>query len=240
MPIDFPFSPTTGQVYTYEGKSWVYNGTGWDSPRALSEIGAVQTFANSAARTAAIPTPTEGIVSYLNDVDRLDVYSGSAHVPAAGLTFIKEQIVGTNVPAVTITEAFNSTYDDYLIFISGGSGGGNLSLQLGSTTTGYYAGGYINFYGGTFNGEAQSNGGAFTRVGRASSVGSVGTIQVCQPFAARRTFVSYTGAVLETGGFAWSGSGFLNDNNSYSSFTLTPNVGTLTGLSIKIYGYRKP
>jgi hypothetical protein len=85
MPIDFPSSPTTGQVYTYEGKSWVYNGTGWDSPRALSEIGAVQTFANAAARTAAIPTPTEGIVSYLNDVDRLDVHNGTAFVPAVSV-----------------------------------------------------------------------------------------------------------------------------------------------------------
>jgi hypothetical protein len=80
MPIDFPASPTTGDVYTYQGKSWVYNGTGWDSPRALSEIGAVQTFANAAARTAAIPTPTEGIVSYLNDVDSLSVYNGTEWV----------------------------------------------------------------------------------------------------------------------------------------------------------------
>jgi hypothetical protein len=84
MPIDFPSSPTTGQVYTYQGKSWVYNGTGWDSPRALSEIGAVQTFANAAARTAAIPTPTEGIVTYLNDVDRLDIHNGTAFAPAIG------------------------------------------------------------------------------------------------------------------------------------------------------------
>jgi hypothetical protein len=30
MPIDFPTGPTTGQVYTYEGKSWIYNGTAWD------------------------------------------------------------------------------------------------------------------------------------------------------------------------------------------------------------------
>jgi microcystin-dependent protein len=30
MPIDFPTSPTTGQVYTYLGKSWIWNGTGWD------------------------------------------------------------------------------------------------------------------------------------------------------------------------------------------------------------------
>jgi hypothetical protein len=82
MPIDFPSSPTTGQVYTYLGKSWVYNGTGWDVPRALSEIGAVQTFANATARTAAIPSPTEGIVTYLNDTDRLDVHNGTAFVPA--------------------------------------------------------------------------------------------------------------------------------------------------------------
>ena len=32
MPIDFPTGPTTGQVYTYQGRSWVYNGTAWDAP----------------------------------------------------------------------------------------------------------------------------------------------------------------------------------------------------------------
>jgi hypothetical protein len=30
MPIDFPSGPTTGQVYTYEGRSWVWNGSAWD------------------------------------------------------------------------------------------------------------------------------------------------------------------------------------------------------------------
>jgi hypothetical protein len=82
MPIDFPNSPTVGQVYTYQGKSWIWNGSGWDVPRALNEIGAVRSFANAADRTAAIPTPTEGIVSYLNDVDRLDIHNGTAHIPA--------------------------------------------------------------------------------------------------------------------------------------------------------------
>ncbi len=27
--MNFPSSPTTGQIYTYEGKSWRYNGVGW-------------------------------------------------------------------------------------------------------------------------------------------------------------------------------------------------------------------
>jgi hypothetical protein len=104
MPIDFPSSPTTGQVYTYQGKSWVYNGTGWDSPRALSEIGAVQTFENAAARTAAIPTPTEGIVSYLNDVDLLSIYESGAWrnsvSPRGGVL----QVVSTNK-----TDTFTTT-----------------------------------------------------------------------------------------------------------------------------------
>lgn len=30
MAIDFPTNPTANQVYTYNGKSWVWNGTAWD------------------------------------------------------------------------------------------------------------------------------------------------------------------------------------------------------------------
>jgi hypothetical protein len=82
MPIDFPNSPTVGQVYTYQGKSWIWNGSAWDVPRALNEIGAVRTFANAADRTAAIPSPTEGILTYLNDIDTLEVHDGTAFVPA--------------------------------------------------------------------------------------------------------------------------------------------------------------
>jgi len=81
MPIDFPSSPTTGQSYTYQGRSWIYNGSAWDAPRALSEIGAVMVFADAAARSAAITAPTEGMVSYLNDSDRLEVYGGVSWGP---------------------------------------------------------------------------------------------------------------------------------------------------------------
>jgi hypothetical protein len=75
MPIDFPSGPTTGQVYTYLGKSWVYNGTAWDAPKALSEIGAVSVFANAAARATAIPSPTNGIITYLNDSKLVEIFN---------------------------------------------------------------------------------------------------------------------------------------------------------------------
>jgi hypothetical protein len=99
MPIDFPSGPTTGQVYTYEGRSWVWNGSAWDAPNSLNEIGAVSVFANSTARSSAIPTPTEGIVTYLNDVDSLQVYSGSSwqrpDVPEF-LQVVNSGLVGTD------------------------------------------------------------------------------------------------------------------------------------------------
>jgi len=52
MPIDFPSGPTIGQVYSYQGKSWVYNGSAWDSltPTFLSPPpGVISQFAGSAA-----------------------------------------------------------------------------------------------------------------------------------------------------------------------------------------------
>lgn len=30
MPIDFPSGPTEGQLYSYQGKYWIYNGSAWD------------------------------------------------------------------------------------------------------------------------------------------------------------------------------------------------------------------
>jgi hypothetical protein len=42
----------------------------------------VRSYANASARAAAIPSPTEGMVTYLNDVDRLDIHNGTAFVPA--------------------------------------------------------------------------------------------------------------------------------------------------------------
>jgi hypothetical protein len=29
MPLDFPSSPTTGQSYTLNGRTWEWNGSGW-------------------------------------------------------------------------------------------------------------------------------------------------------------------------------------------------------------------
>jgi hypothetical protein len=110
MPIDFPTSPTNGQIYTYEGRSWIYNGTAWDAPRALNEVGAVRTFADAAGRTAAIPSPSEGTVSYLNDSNILSIYNGSVWKNSVRATGGVLQVVST-----TKTDTFtmsSNTFSD--------------------------------------------------------------------------------------------------------------------------------
>jgi hypothetical protein len=79
----FPTSPIVGQVFTSGGRSWVWNGSTWDSPARDNPTiqGLVQVFANSAARTTAIPSPTEGMTTYQLDTNFIDTYSGTAWVP---------------------------------------------------------------------------------------------------------------------------------------------------------------
>lgn len=70
----------------------------------------VMTFANSTARTAALPTPTEGMVTWLDDSNRLDVWNGSswvlvndntASVPLSTVTATGDLIVGNGNASVT-------------------------------------------------------------------------------------------------------------------------------------------
>jgi len=45
---------------------------------------AVMVFADAAARTAAIGTPTEGMVTYLQDVNALEVFNGATFEGVGG------------------------------------------------------------------------------------------------------------------------------------------------------------
>jgi hypothetical protein len=59
---------------------------------------AVMVFDDSAARGSAIPTPSEGMVTYLKDTDTVEVYDGSAFGTVGGLVEVKSAIfTGTQV-----------------------------------------------------------------------------------------------------------------------------------------------
>ena len=67
-------------------------------------------FANSAARSAALPTPTEGMITYLEDTNLVEVYNGSAWadindntaaIPKSTVTAAEDLIVADGASSVT-------------------------------------------------------------------------------------------------------------------------------------------
>ena len=157
---------------------------------------------------------------------------------AGGLTLISSTTIGTTVSSVTVSNAFSATYENYKIIISGGVGSSsdtNILLTLGSTTTNYYEA----LVGYTFAGSASStntnSGASFTRAASVFSTSLLfANIDILNPNLAKRTIINYY-QILTTLGRA--GIGVLDNATQYTDFTFTPLAGTLTGGTIRVYGY---
>jgi len=226
---------TAGQVLTAAQQNQINTG--------------IPVFADSSARDAAFggtgeKTLAEGQFAYLEDSDTTQYYDGSTWNPvgvAPGLVLISSTTIGTTVSSVTVSNAFSSTYDNYKIVISGGvasASAPNLSLSLGATTTGYYYGLAGTNYGGTANTIGGSNQAAFNFYG----VGSTNTLHmncdIMQPNLAKNTIATAYVGILATGGAGNFLGGFLNNSTQYTAFTVTPSTGTITGGTIRVYGYQ--
>jgi len=206
----------------------------------------VLVFATAAARDSAIASPQAGQTVYLKDSNTIVSYSGSAWVTksagaGSGLTFITAQTIGSGVSSVTISSAFSSTYDNYLVTISGGtaSTSGGLRLQLGSTTSGYYSFlVYGSYSGNTVGGFGQSNAAYSGDFGYASANGITGVATILAPNLAARTSWNVAFGSEDTTYYAGWNNGFVNNTTQYTAFTLTASSGTLTGGTIRVYGYQ--
>lgn len=200
----------------------------------------VMNFADSGARGSAIPTPTEGMVTYLADTNAIEVYDGSAFVGVGGLTLVKKQTIGSAVASVTVTDAFSATYDNYKIMVSGGGGSGSnfVSLTLGVANTNYYSGLSSTIFSTASNFNATTNNGSsFQQVGWMQGADFISLdVNVINPFLAKQTL--FNGG-LTSNGVAGSVGGFQQSTTSFTAFTLTPLVGlTMTGGTIYVYGYQ--
>ena len=159
---------------------------------------------------------------------------------AVGLWLIKTQTVGSAVSSVTVTSAFSSTYDAYVIKYTGGntsSSGYWYTFQFSAAhTTGYY--GYASSinYLGTTTVQGTDNLGRLL-VGRTNPAqGSVSLlIHVDNPQGAMRKPIygnSNTGP-----GWILHG-GEYNTTSTFSDFVIGVSGGTMTGGTIRVYGYR--
>lgn len=144
---------------------------------------AVQVFDDASARTTALPSPTEGMVTYLKDTNSIDKYLGSAWVPASNGFTASETITATNAswPVPTLASPIVK------VTVIGGGGGGGGAAASGSTsgatggTTTFNAGGAgtvtaVGGAGGLRNINVTTSGTAGTE-GKSSGNGGMGAIR---------------------------------------------------------------
>jgi hypothetical protein len=208
----------------------------------------VPVFATTVTRDAAFGGTSEKVLAegqlcYLSSTNVVQYYDGAAWQPigASGLTLISATTIGSAVSSVTVSGAFSATYDYYKITISGGTGSVNdeqLGLKLGSTATGYYnafvGASYAPDATGTYSGNSTNTGTQFNAVGRIMTDGLNLNMELNGPFLAKRTLVSGTMTSVNVGRIY---SGYLDGTTSYTAFTITPASGTITGGTIRVYGY---
>jgi hypothetical protein len=161
-----------------------------------------------------------------------------------GLWLVKSETIGSAVSSVTVSDAFSTDYDAYKIVVTDGVSSANtrLGITLGATATGYYWGLTTSRYDNLGNASiGGGNAALWDYVGMASTTGLSATIEILNPFLAKRTTYTSLWTDSQTGGGNSAGpsSGMLNNTTSYTSFVLAPSTGTLTGGSINVYGYRK-
>jgi len=157
-----------------------------------------------------------------------------------GLRLIKTQTVGTAVSSVAVTGAFSSTYDNYLITLNGGTGSASaaIRLQLGASTTGYYGSlTFANATVGTASAAGTNNDTAVPFVG-GMIAGNMAHVlcHVLGPNLAAYTKV--VNAAYQNGDNYGTSQHEHRVATAYTDFTLIPSTGTLTGGTIRVYGYQ--
>jgi hypothetical protein len=208
----------------------------------------IPVFATTVTRDAAFggtgeKTLAEGQFAYIEATNTTQYYDGAAWQSVGvspGLVLVKTQTIGTTVASVTVTDAFSSTYDNYLIVVSGGVGSttSQMALTLGATATGYYRfGTYGTYSSATVQGIQNSNGTNWGDAVGMSTNSLSGTIELIAPNLAKRTSYSSSMQQVATAGYSLRSAGFLDDATQYTAFTLTCGTGTVTGGTIKVYGY---
>jgi len=162
---------------------------------------------------------------------------------AVGLWLVKTQTVGTGVASVTVTDAFSSTYDNYRIIWTGGTVSvlALVEVYMGATPggTAYQSARVSATTGGVANNVGTANGDRWTFGGVGSTTFAIVEFDLYGPQAARRT--GFHAQYYEFGTSVAFGTttGILDNTTQYTSFTLDGNGGaTLTGGTIRVYGYR--
>jgi hypothetical protein len=180
----------------------------------------------------AIKTFTTGEVLTASDTN--------TYLANSGLVYVTSATIGSAVSSVTVSNCFSSTYNNYKILVSGvaaASASDNLIMTLNGGTTEYYGNLIYGLYSGAASLYAPVNNAAnWPYMGYSTfTSGIMTTIEVINPNLAEYTAMQ---SVYVNAGGAGTFTGFRNTTTQHTGFTLAPTVGTITGGTITVYGYR--
>lgn len=175
------------------------------------------------------------------------VFTNGTALPASdlnaiGLWLVKSQTVGAGVSSVTVTGAFSADYDNYLVVIDNvvcSAPDTTLWFRPGNdvATATYYSAGWFVLYTGAGPGYFGNSGTTSgIGVGITSTTNMSFAINVFDPYLAKWTRA--VGGMSGGDSYTAQYGGVQKNTSQYSAFTIYPLGGTLTGGTIRVYGYR--
>ena len=198
----------------------------------------VMVFSNSTARAAALTAPTEGMLTWLEDVNRYEYRNGSgAWVTLAspsGLTRLATQSF-TSSSAVNIDNVFSATYNAYKVILSSTASGSinvGVRFRTGGTAAAtnynqqYMQGGGTGVSAGRDSGAVRLNIGGFGTTGGFQDY-TIHGVALAQPTWGVATYAS-PGVSVGVAGF------YHSTATSYDGLGLIFDAAT-TG-EVRIYG----
>ena len=205
-------------------------------------------FATSAARATAIPSPTDGQYTYLQDSNSTEFWNGTAWLNAgipAGLTHINTTTFSA-VSSVSINNIFTSAYENYRVI-------GNLvgtvdytaTMRVRASGTDNTANNYS--FGVIFANTTGGTGNASSGVSLVSSwtqnYGGVSRSHFSTDFYSPALtsptgyFTTSNNNSTGTVGFPGFFGGSTSVTTQYDGFSIISSAGTITG-TLRVYGYK--
>jgi hypothetical protein len=203
-------------------------------------------FSNAAARTAAITSPVEGQLTYLEDVDRYEWWSGSAWRSPFGMTHINTTTF-TAQTSVSFNNVFTSAYENYLIKanLTQSVDGLQIEFRFRASGTDFTGANYnvqnLGVFGTTANNFQSLNAtsGVASQIHEAN-VQSPFSLDVFSPFTSnswKTTFGTRIGKHPSVGTILGNTGTIVNSSTAFDGITIFTVNGNLTG-TIRIYGLR--
>jgi hypothetical protein len=206
----------------------------------------VQSFAGTAARGSAIPTPVTGMTTYLEDTKDLRVYDGSAYSSPFGMTHLRTTEF-TAQSSVSIDNVFTSEFDNYKVYvtqINSNNAGFRTRLRTAAAAdidSADYQVQELFVSGTTVSAIRFNNQNTFDNGGARSTGQTFLEITITNPLQAQPTIMS-SSIVDATASASTINTSFygcrFTATTAASGFRIFPGSGDMTG-KVSVYGMRK-